>query len=72
MWQLLNGQSKSLNWSTSQLWARTGQSWSNWLFYTIFGRQFLYRNPEWPRKGTSRLAEVHRQPDNFWKFPETL
>jgi len=25
MWQLINGQSKSQNWSNSQLWAKTGQ-----------------------------------------------
>jgi len=28
-----------------------GQRWSTWLFYTIFGRWFLYGNPNWPRKG---------------------
>jgi len=29
---LLNGHSKSQNWSTSQLWTRIGQNWSNILF----------------------------------------
>jgi len=50
MWQPLNGPSKSQNWSTSQLWARAGQRWSNMLFNDNFGRRFLYMNPKWPRK----------------------
>jgi len=45
-WQPFNGLSKSQDWSTSQLWARAGQRWSDKLFYTIFGRWFLYRNPK--------------------------
>jgi len=27
-----------------------GQQYSNCLFYAIFGKWFLYRNPKWPRK----------------------
>jgi len=42
-----------------------GQRWSNRLFYTKFGRWFLYRNPKWPRKGKNRLAAVHRRPNYF-------
>jgi len=43
---LLNGQSYESNWLTSQLWARLGQSWSNRLCVTMFGRRFLCRNPK--------------------------
>jgi len=57
------------NWSTSQLWARIGQLWSICLFYAIFGRWFLYRNPKLPKRGKNHLAAVHRWPDNSWKFP---
>jgi len=40
-------ESRLVNQSTPE---RAGQGWSNRLFYTIFGRWFLCRNPKWPKK----------------------
>jgi len=70
-WQSLNGLLKSQDWSTSQLWARLGHSWSNRLCVTIFGRWFLCRNPNWPSKEKIVGRQFTTNQTNSENFPES-